>query len=673
MRQNQLIMDKKVISYRPEIDGLRAIAVIAVILFHSDISYVSGGYVGVDIFFVISGYLIISIIYKQKIQNNFNYKDFIIRRIRRIIPASYFMMLGTLLLFFPVFTADLYNDLSRSLLSQIVFSSNFYFWQVSGYFTESAELKPLLHTWSLSVEEQFYFLFPVLLIISFKYFKNYIFQVVLLLSLISLCLSVYFGNNYPDAGFYLLLTRAWELAFGGLLAIRLIESKNKIKNKCNAEIMSVIGLCLILYSIIYFDNTISFPSFYALIPVLGTVLVIYSCDSHITLIRTLLSRKYVVFIGLLSYSLYLWHWPILTYMKYISFDSLGSTKLLESYLVIFIVSLFSYYCIEKPVRYNKNVFNIKRLVTLTAISSTILLSSAVYIINADGMANRTPEIANFSERKDFLIPEIEKDCQDKFNDSKIDFVCESDNFDNLSSSPFLVWGDSHATFMVPAIKNASKELNARFLYTSYSGCPPLLGVIYKHEPETYKCNEFNEQVVNYVLNNDIKLVFLVFRHNLYIHSYDQIDEKLRTPIQLEVENIPNKEIHSSIEAFKIGFKRLSDKLHDRNVNVVVIRQVPNLNIDPKKTLYRSLVLKKESSELPKRKRTEIEERSRIALNIFEMNNVEVFDLTEKFCDELSCFAFKNGKSLYRDPSHIGFYGTIHIRDSIKTMLQKYTI
>ena len=317
-------------TYRPEIDGLRAIAVVAVILYHAQITILEyqpfkGGFIGVDIFFVISGYLITLIILKELITTGtFSFRYFYERRIRRIIPALLLVMLVSLPFAWIYLLPNSFIDFSKSILYSLGFSSNFYFWgsgQVYG--AEGGLLKPFLHTWSLSVEEQFYIFFPIILFLTFKYFKKYIIHILILGFLISLGLADWGSRNYPSINFYVLPTRAWELLVGSILAYFEITLGYRSKQKTLNLILPSLGLFLIGYSILFFNDKMFHPSFYTLSPVIGVCLIIWFSNKN-ELITKILSTQIFVGIGLISYSLYLWHYPIFAFARRTNFaqDSL---------------------------------------------------------------------------------------------------------------------------------------------------------------------------------------------------------------------------------------------------------------------------------------------------------------------------------------------------------------
>ncbi|MCF2906684.1 acyltransferase [Octadecabacter sp. CECT 8868] len=297
--------------YRPEIDGLRSIAVIPVILFHGGFTLFSGGFVGVDVFFVISGYLITSIILKGLEDGSFSLMDFYARRCRRILPALFFIILVTLPFAWVWMLPLQFKDHAQSMVAVTVFASNILFWIESGYFAPAAELKPLLHTWSLAVEEQYYVFFPLILMLFWLRSRVVSISLLALIFIASLLAAEWGWRNAPSANFYLLPFRAWELMMGSLTAIWLLRRGADARPN-NA--LSAIGLAMILASIFVYDGETPFPSLYALLPVAGTAMVIAFAGTG-TAVASLLSRKAFVGIGLISYSAYLWHQPLFAFAR----------------------------------------------------------------------------------------------------------------------------------------------------------------------------------------------------------------------------------------------------------------------------------------------------------------------------------------------------------------------
>jgi len=386
--------------YRPEIDGLRSIAVISVIFYHLQITFenieiLKGGFLGVDIFFVISGYLITSIIYREVlVLNSFSFKKFYERRIRRLLPALIFVALVSFFLAWKYMMPTNFVDYSKSIIYSIFFSSNFFFYfSELEYIQYDALLTPFLHTWSLAVEEQFYIIFPIFFLTIFKFFKKYLINLLITVSLISLIFASYLSVIYPSSSFYFIHTRIWELLLGSILACLEIHKGQRSENKFNNLIFQILGLSLIVFSIIYFDDTINHPSYLTLIPVAGTSMIIWFSQKENFLIR-ILSSKLFVGIGLISYSLYLWHYPIFAFGRLQ--QEIPSIKDKFEWLILtFVLSIITYYLIEKPFRLKNKKFNVTKIYKIIPISILILISLNVFNIKKDGFAERQLITENF--------------------------------------------------------------------------------------------------------------------------------------------------------------------------------------------------------------------------------------------------------------------------------------
>jgi peptidoglycan/LPS O-acetylase OafA/YrhL len=332
------------LKYRAEIDGLRALAVVPVILFHAGFELFSGGFVGVDVFFVISGYLITTILIEDIENKRYSIVNFYERRARRILPALFFVMFVCIPFAWMWLLPSQMKDFSKSLVAVSLFASNILFWRESGYFAAAAEEKPLLHTWSLAVEEQYYVLFPVFLILAWRFGKNRVFWMIVVTAAISLLLSEWGWRDKVSANFYLAPTRAWEL-FSGSIAAFIVQKNGVQKNNT----LALLGLAAIIFSIFAYDKMTPFPSVYALVPVLGVVLLVLYADKE-TLAAKLLSTKYFVGIGLISYSAYLWHQPMFAFARIRSLEHPSHTLMLTLSLMSLVLAYLSWKYVEKPFR-----------------------------------------------------------------------------------------------------------------------------------------------------------------------------------------------------------------------------------------------------------------------------------------------------------------------------------
>ena len=382
-------------TYRPEIDGLRAVAVVSVILFHAGFSLLSGGYVGVDIFFVISGYLITTIILDDVDKNEFSLSGFYERRARRILPALFCVVVVSTAVAYLTLLPDQLVAYGKSVISIPLFISNILFWHERGYFGTVTELKPLVHTWSLAVEEQFYLLYPPLMFLVLKYLRPKLAVLLCGGFLISMVLSWYLTRLHFETAFYLPFARAWELLAGALVVIAR-RSFPTVPAAYNLA-ASLAGLALIAFALFFFTADTVFPGLAAAIPVSGTALVLWA-HSKDNVVHKLLAQKPLVYIGLASFSLYLWHQPIFAFLRQLGFDE---GWMPAGIALTAVVSALSYFYIERPFR-NREQFNKKRIFILSGLTSTALLALGAVLVLNHGFINRySPEdaklLAQFSE------------------------------------------------------------------------------------------------------------------------------------------------------------------------------------------------------------------------------------------------------------------------------------
>ena len=387
------------LKYRPEIDALRAIAVMAVIIYHAKIYFhgnliLPGGFLGVDIFFVISGYLISSLIFRELVETkSFSFKNFYERRARRILPALFLVILVSIPFAWKYILPTSFVDYAKSILYSIGFGSNFYFY-LSGqlYGAESGLLKPLLHTWSLAIEEQYYIIFPLLFFIIYNYFKNKIIIIILTIAISSLIFSEYLTEVNASLNFYILLSRSWELLIGTLIFLLEFFKKKKTINIYN-NFFILGGLMLIMSSFFLFESADGHPNIKSIYPIMGVSLVIYFSSAEVFVTR-LLSNRIIVGVGLISYSLYLWHYPIFAFSRIAYF-----TKNIFDYslvaLALFILSILTYFFIEKPFRSKKKI-NLKYFLLILLSVSIFLITTSLSIIKNKGFEYRFPLDGKFN-------------------------------------------------------------------------------------------------------------------------------------------------------------------------------------------------------------------------------------------------------------------------------------
>jgi peptidoglycan/LPS O-acetylase OafA/YrhL len=491
------------LKYRAEIDGLRAFAVVPVILFHADFRYFSGGFIGVDIFFVISGYLITTILIEDIENKNFSVLRFYERRARRILPALFLVMACCLPFSFFWMIPSQFEDFSKSLVAVSFFVSNILFWRQSGYFDSSAEEKPLLHTWSLAVEEQYYLLFPLFLFLFWKYGKTKVFWIILLSGLASLLLSEWGWRNKANANFYLAPTRAWEL-FAGSIAAFIIYGQGAKRS----DLLSLVGFSAIVFSIFAFDEGVPFPSLYSVVPVAGVFLVIVYGNGE-TMVAKFLANKLLVGIGLVSYSAYLWHQPLFAFARLRSLEQPDTATMLALSALSILLAFGSWRFVETPFRAKSHLFLTQLQVFKFSVAGLLFFS----LVGAVGIFSNGFDYRLTADQKEIL--DYEKfPRQEAYREGVCLLLPEQDfqkfNENCIKSTNSLVWGDSHAA----ALASGWLENGEVISQLTASACPPVLGVSIAHRPHCKRINDHTLHVIE-----EIKFAHVILHANWV--SYDE--------------------------------------------------------------------------------------------------------------------------------------------------------
>lgn len=467
--------------FRNDINGLRAWAVVAVVLYHFGIPGFGGGFVGVDVFFVISGYLMTSIIINGLARANgqFSVWKFYIARARRVAPAL-IVLCGVLLVFgWLALTATDYKALGTHILFTLLFLSNIKFWREAGYFDAASHEKWLLHTWSLSVEWQFYLLFPLVLMLLWKINSQRKFLEIMLIVgiLISLALSIYITIKSPAAAFYLLPTRAWQMLAGGLVFF--ISERISITPKY-LSFMDVSGFLLIMFSIFTFDSSTPWPGWRAIFPVFGSVLVLLAGQSASSLSNNSLAQ----WLGTRSYSVYLWHWPIVVSLFYLQ-KQRDLTFVAMGLALTVLICHYSYVLVEEPAkRYLGRCSTAKGVTCLFGIMAIVATMGFLVRLN-NGVIQRLAENVQISDAESMNNNPRTNEC----------LITAGDKFKSCiyggNKIKAIVLGDSHANALITAIKDALPNESLGLISMSYSGCPSIRGAIRIDSSEN-KCHLFNE-------------------------------------------------------------------------------------------------------------------------------------------------------------------------------------
>jgi len=665
-------------NYRADIDGLRAVAVLAVLFYHADLHWMSGGYVGVDIFFVISGYLITSILKREIEQKRFTLAGFYERRFRRLLPALFVVVTATfvagLILLHP---RDLL-DLGQSVIATALFSSNILFNLESGYFDGPALFKPLLHTWSLGVEEQYYIVFPLILIGLARFSAKAMNIGIVGLFVISLVMCIAFTANSPSASFYLLHTRAWELLAGSILAIGVLPV---MRHKALLEAMALLGVVLICIAFFSFDKYTVFPGSAALVPVIGACLIICSGERQVvgsvvataTIVSRCLGLRPIVFVGLISYSLYLWHWPLLVYANYLVIGPLSAVQTIVVMFAVLVLSFATWRFVETPFRYKALLPQRRSMLSGAAAISVIMAVVGLTVVFGNGLPQRYGYSSHIASDEAVRWKHWGV-CQTQMN-LRLTTQLGPCRLGNESGDvSFFVWGDSHARSIAPAVHAYASQMTGSGEIATRGGCPPLLDV---YRPGIEACAEFNDKVLEYVLSKpDIQTVVLSARWSL-AYTGTRYKEELGNSVklverQLLSTNNSNSNVTNNAEVFKIGLERSVATLTDAGKRIVIINQVPEIGYDLPSIHFVANVLspgaEQKIAPTLDEYRVRNGEVTQILNALAEDYGVSVVSPQSHLCSSGACRITAEGKPLYLDDNHLSILGSRALSDMFEGYL-----
>jgi peptidoglycan/LPS O-acetylase OafA/YrhL len=643
------------ISYRADIDGLRAVAVLSVLFYHAGITVFSGGYIGVDVFFVISGYLITSIIVKEIRANEFSLLKFYERRIRRIYPALYTTLLFILIAAYLLYDPHNYLQTGKGSMATIGFMSNILFWTESGYFDAPSTLKPLLHTWSLAVEEQFYISYPLLLMMILRYAPKWLREILGAIVLLSFIFSLYYTKQNASAAFYFTHLRAWELLIGGLLAINAVPVRI---NPMLRHVLSVAGLAMILWAVLSYTDNTSFPGVGALLPVIGSALIIYSGMERSSWAGKILGLPLFVFIGKISYSLYLWHWPIIILGRYYLIKDPNTMQMFFLVTASFLFSILSWTIIEKPFR-TKSFLPAPGIFIFagSVMTIAIIISGTIYL--KAGMPERIPD-----DQLKVIEKVYSKWGEDKKCNKTDPGVFKEFNRcilgDDTAAPSFIIWGDSHALALAPALDASARREGASGYLASQSACPPLLGVDRVGESA---CYDFNNTVMEHVIAHpEWETVFLAGRWALST-SGERYKNEEGTNIILVDSTSPSASA-SNADLVENGLDRTVTALQNLGRKVVIIASVPEVGYDVPSSYFIAARTGRDINAIIAPTFDEYLERNGSIFNILNAlqnrYNIQIIDPADRLCDQSVCNVVTDGQLLYQDGHHLSVHSTPYI-------------
>lgn len=621
--------------YRADIDGLRAVAVLMVVFYHAGFNFVPGGFVGVDVFFVISGYLITEIVFREVQNDTFTLAGFYARRIKRILPAFYVVGLATLFAGYFLLLPSTYTSLSESLLSGSLFVANIFFWrEAGGYFGENVQESPLLHTWSLSVEEQFYFFWPLMIVLLYRKTRPQTLVPLSLLAIIVMFGAAEWGAKYaPGPTYYLLPTRAGELMMGAILAF--MPSLGTQWNKQLINLTSALGLVLLAASALLLSKNSTFPGINSLWPCLGAMLVILSGRNKESLSAKLLSARPAVFIGLISYSLYLWHWPLVVFTNYLQYDitpRIGILIVLASITLAFT----SWKYVEQPFRKLKAPF-LTLFVKFFVLPCIITTSLCLYIISTNSNFNYSPLQSPYLETKSH---EARKLCH--VNNAQLPDIGECRIGTVGANNKSILWGDSHANSLAGFLNSVGSRTGEEIIDITFGDCPPLLDVKIDTPKLTRECAQRNINVANLIRNDrSINNVYIVGAYDGYLaasyaYPIDKIKQGLLNSINLVISNGKQAILPIDVPRFK------------RSMYLAGLKNnMPFAN----KISYAT------DNKLTNEMRSVLNMYSDIAALT---PNVRFVDVRSLLCRQGHCSPYVDGLPMYEDGNHLNWMGSEYL-------------
>lgn len=645
--------------YRPDIDGLRAISVIAVVMFHAFPESIRGGFIGVDVFFVISGYLISSIIFDGLIQESFGFINFYSRRIQRIFPALILVLLSCIIGGWFFLTADEYSLLGIHITGGAGFLSNFLLLNEAGYFDISGDQKPLLHLWSLGIEEQYYLIWPLILWIMWKLKSPFILGITVLL-IISFILNIKEVNRNIEAAFFMPQTRFWEFLCGSLLAwihtndkqtetpalVDVTRTKLNWYSNVFYNLFSISGICLLTYGFLNIDKEVRYPGSWALIPVLGTLLLI-AATPRAWINNNILSNKFMVWFGLISFPLYLWHWPIFSFARITEGHTPNPEIKVALISLSIVLAWITYRYFETPIRRGQN----KRPITAYLIIAMLFIAAGGLLVNHDGVPSR----AIAMQAKDFNYKTEEagyKKCDMKGLISN-DFTLNYCLYDPNKTPNSAIIGDSHAEDKFHGLVQADKINN--WMLIGNSSCPPVLNInIFSEEKE---CKEKMSLIFSYLLENkNIKNVVLSFYGN-YFKTDFYVGGNLQKRTGLN-EIVISSDIYSGSrkEIFYLGLDSAVKLLINNGKDVTLFIDIPELPFSPK-DCYRNSYDK--NCKVSVKDALERQSELRALLERLKISNpkLTIYDPIDLFCREEICSYMTENIITYRDSHHLSLRGS----------------
>jgi peptidoglycan/LPS O-acetylase OafA/YrhL len=640
------------IAYRPDVDGLRTIAVGTVILFHGKLGIFPGGFVGVDVFFVISGFLISSILLGEIAHGRFSLAGFYERRIRRILPALTVVLIAVMAAGALLFSPQDYVVLAKSAKAAALFYANFHFDRQAGYFMPEAETQPLLHTWSLAVEEQFYLVAPLFLWAIARFARRWQIAAVVGTFFVSLAYSAWATTQLDSGAFYLPYSRAFELLLGTILAMGLFPQLRSAA----AEWVGGAGLVMIAAAVLFFSASTPFPGVAALLPCVGAALIIASGAGNTTLVSRFLATAPMVFTGKISYSLYLWHWPIFVFAEYY-FEGLSVVDRIGLIVIAYLLSVLTYWFVEQPARQKTPRLTRGRVFAAGAAALLLAVGVAQLVIGTRGLPQRLgPEIAAFDEavrKNKGYTP-----CPE--NEAWLASTSDCEIGDKKAAEPsFLIWGDSHARVVSSTADAIAAEKGIKGLVLFHGGCPPFLPE--SGSPfERRRCAERSRQAEALLAGKRFSNIVLVACWGLYAEGGAYRNGKWFDSAFDLGDTAKNR------AAFASALTATVQKILATGRTVTIVGPVPDLKMNPPDTMIKAMMRGGKADT--RSTFASFKERQTAVLATMEQLSrnpkVRVVYPHESLCNAEICATVRDGMPIYSDDNHLGVNGVALIRQQL---------
>lgn len=664
------------LNYRSDIDGLRALAVLPVVIYHANPSLLPGGFLGVDIFFAISGYLISLILFRQQADGSFSFADFYGRRIRRLFPALILVLAAALGFGFFALFANEYDRLGRHAVWAIAFLLNFRLIGEAGYFDLVSHSKPLLHLWSLSVEEQFYVFWPLLLLLFGRLRLN-LARVIAFCLLSSLAYAVWLGDINPDTPYYHPLARFWELLAGA--AVAYMHHKHGVNWLPSAlgrplarSALSVAGLLLVVSALLAFGKTMQHPGLATLWPLVGTVVLIASGPG--ALANRFLAFPPLVWVGLISYPLYLWHWPILSYARIAESGSPAQRILWCGAVLAIVLAWLTYRWVELPLRRT----NSKSRVTICLIvTMSVLLGLSIAIAASGGLPARSSLQYLKVNESQMIRPSNQDDsCLNLFNGGMAPVYCRQHN---TGARMIGLIGDSHAHAVFSGVSELAEKQGYGTLLLANSGCPPLVGAVTgRNQFERQQCAHSIEKILSTVSNDKrITSVIIASRGPQYLTGvgFGPVEAGHNFPPIATDPSLARPGTSDPARIFTDGLAATATQLHQQGMRVSYLLQVPELGVPAKDCLGRPLTLLAQPNQCTVDykvyQRRMLPYRTQMFSLAAKAPFLKIIDTERAFCSTVACSGFIDNQLLYADDNHLSEAGSRKIASVIlKTALEE---